>query len=198
MVLAGDLNSRCGNLHDFIGSDTVHESVTNNLSSLFEYQSDDILPDRICPDQAINTYGLKLIQLCIESGLRILNGRHSAYSADFTYCGPNGYSVIDYVLTTQDMFNFVKTFIVCNFNTFSDHAPLHIELKSTGNIAQDNNDVPETTNHTRFRWNDSVTADCRLSLEQNIHRLEQCFNDNDITTENGIDNCVSHVCQRVI
>ena len=65
----------------------LHDSVSDTLIPLFDYQNDEILSERVCPDQSINTYGLKLIQLCIESGLRIMNGRHSTYSKDFTYCG---------------------------------------------------------------------------------------------------------------
>ena len=79
--------------------------------------------NRNCPDPSSNSFGLKLIQLCIESGLRILNGRHKDnFPNDFTYCGPNGYSVIDYIITLPEVFDFIRKFIVCSFNMYADHS----------------------------------------------------------------------------
>ncbi|KAK3094374.1 hypothetical protein FSP39_000921 [Pinctada imbricata] len=186
-MLAGDLNGRCANLKDFIDCDFVHDSIR---STLFDYESDEYLPDRNCPDHNVNTYGIKLIQLCIESGLRILNGRLD-FSSDFTYCGPNGSSVLDYVLTTKDMFDYVQKFIVCNFNMYSDHAPLHIELKSIFVNTSLDGDGSECLNHVKYRWNENFASESKTALEQNLHRLELCIENNDIDTENGLNNCVT-------
>ena len=121
-----------------------------------------------------------------------MNGRHSNYSQDFTYCGPNGCSVVDYLLSKPDMFDFVKKFIVCNFNTYSDHAPLHVEFNC---LAVDKVSVQaendKSTVHTKFKWNDNMSDDSKVALEQNLYRLEQCINSNDISIEKGIDDCVS-------
>lgn len=96
-------------LNDYIECDNVHEQISDFISPICNYKEDDRLSDRVCPDKAVNAYGLKLIQMCIESGLRILNGRHVDNMAnDFTYCGSNGCSVIDYVLSTPDIFSYFK------------------------------------------------------------------------------------------
>lgn len=88
--------------------------------AVFEQISDFISPicnyTEVCPDKTVNAYGLKLVQMCIETGLRILNGRHADYMAnDSTYCGANGCCVIDYVLSNPGILLF---FMVCNFNTY--------------------------------------------------------------------------------
>ena len=193
VMLAGDLNCRCANLKDFIDSDVVHDSIR---STLFDYESDEYLPDRNCPDRNVNTYGIKLIQLCIESGLRILNGRLD-FSSDFTYCGPNGSSVLDYLLTTKDMFYYVQKFIVCNFNMYSDHAPLHIELKSIFVNTSLDIDDSECLKHVKYRWSDTFASESKTALEQNLHRLELCIQNNDINTENGLNNCVTTFIQEL-
>ena len=50
-------------LNDFIDGDVLHDTIHDNLNSLFDYKRDDQLPSRTCPDQAVNSYGLKIIQL---------------------------------------------------------------------------------------------------------------------------------------
>ncbi|KAK3084635.1 hypothetical protein FSP39_016616 [Pinctada imbricata] len=191
VMITGDLNARCGQLRDYIDDDFLHGSVIDQLSPFFDYQSDDVLSERICPDQAVNSYGFRLIQLCIESGVRILNGRHSPYSGDFTYCGPNGCSVIDYVLTTQDMFHCVNKFIIANFNTYSDHSPLHIELNTKLDDTLSVDEHVNCVNHVKYKWNNDMAVESRLNLEENLCRLEDCLRNNDLTTEVGIENCVS-------
>ena len=38
-------------------------------------------------------------------------------------------SVIDYLLTKPENFDNIDKFVISNFTTFSDHAPLHVHLK---------------------------------------------------------------------
>ena len=125
-----------------------------------------------------------------------MNGRIS-YSNDFTYCGPTGTSVIDYVLTTYDMFEYVKKFIVCNFNSYSDHAPLHIEFKSSFHVQNRVTMNRNVIDHSKFRWNDTFKNESKIELEQNIHVLRQCVTDNDLSTDSGVDNCVSTFIEKL-
>lgn len=43
--------------------------------------------------------------------------------------GARGQSVVDYCISTPDIFHITEQFIVSSFTVFSDHAPLHIQLK---------------------------------------------------------------------
>jgi hypothetical protein len=57
--------------------------------------------------------------------IKILNGCHgSGFANDYTYCGATALSVIDYLISTIDLFNYVDKFIISNFNEYSDHASL--------------------------------------------------------------------------
>ena len=42
--------------------------------------------------------------------------------------GLKGLSVIDYFISTPDIFQIVDQFIVSKFTVYSDHAPLHVKL----------------------------------------------------------------------
>jgi hypothetical protein len=65
------------------------------------------LSKRMNPDKSRNEYGFKLLKLCKSTGLRILNGRHgSGFANDYAHCGATSLSVIDYLISTIDLFNY--------------------------------------------------------------------------------------------
>ena len=51
-----------------------------------------------------------LLDLCKQSGMRILNDRCSGKDGKFTYVRSKGSSVVDYVFTSQNMMSFVDHF----------------------------------------------------------------------------------------
>ncbi|VDI13071.1 Hypothetical predicted protein [Mytilus galloprovincialis] len=129
--------------------------------------SDNNLPVRRNPDQGTNEYGTKLLNLCRSTGLRIVNGRHKDGTAnDFTFCGSRGMSVVDYLIVPFDYFHIVEQFIVSNFTSFSDPAPLHIRLQCktlSYTHEQQNRNVSSST-FDSFRWNDDLKEQCYESL----------------------------------
>ena len=82
------------------------------------------MPVRNNTDNVLNDHGQTLIELCIESRLRLLNGRLVDDSLGYrTYYGPLESSTIDYFITSEDLFNVFFFFV----NTFpppelSDHS----------------------------------------------------------------------------
>lgn len=99
MLIGDTTNSRTATLDNFICSDRIHRAVRNIVEDVFEYDSDVNIPARINPDLGTNSFETKLLNLCKNSGLQIMDGRHqNGLSNDYTYCGPNGMCVIDYVL----------------------------------------------------------------------------------------------------
>lgn len=102
--------------------------------------------------------------MCIETGLRILNGKYATNMANnFTYCGA---SVIDYVLSTLDIFSFIFKFI-CNVNGYSDHAPLHIELRTGINFTLNQSERTSFSRHfhVRYRWKEDLENDSAAKNE---------------------------------
>ena len=68
-----------------------------------------------------------LLELCKQTGLRILNGRvgDDKGIGRYTYVGSSGSSLVNYVITTQNLFRFVYTFVVKEANILSDHCRMH-------------------------------------------------------------------------
>jgi hypothetical protein len=112
-----------------------------------------LLPDtptmRASKDTHINPYGHKLLSLCKATGMRIVNGRLCEDTdGSYTYCNIHGTSVIDYLLSRECDFSLVKHFNVCDFNEWSDHAPLQFVL-DIGNHTE----TVTSYNYISYKWN---------------------------------------------
>lgn len=113
IILAGDFNARTGNVEqDFILNDNIHNDI-----SLFEnYTPDMNLPVRYCSDTTSLTRGRALNAMCIQSGLRILNGRTVGdFLGQYTCHTPRGSSVVDYTLVSESLFKNMSFFKVHKF-----------------------------------------------------------------------------------
>ena len=100
-----------------------------NGAELHESQNHDI-GRRYSLDMKSNKSGLRLINICKEASLRIVNGHLwlDKEQGNSTYQSVLGKSVIDYVLLGLEMFDNVMHFAVHGIYTFSDHAPLQISF----------------------------------------------------------------------
>jgi hypothetical protein len=142
VFVLGDINARTKTKDDFIANDLLHNSVIND--SILTYEQDCNLITRTNPDNGSNEYGMKLLNMCKSTGLRILNGRHECgLGNEYTFNGANGMSVIDYLLTSVNCFQMINNFVINDFNEFSDHAPLYVEMEigtqSTGaHVSEEN------------------------------------------------------------
>ena len=70
ILICGDMNTRTGNMSDFIQNDSeipIHSPLT--------YVVDKEFP-RTSKDMSVNAQGRCLLDMCISSRLRIMNGRH--------------------------------------------------------------------------------------------------------------------------
>ena len=92
VYIFGDFNSRVGHKSDFI----VHD-VINNCTDDIDYDPDSTLT-RASSDNTHNSHGLKLLDLCKATGMRIVNGRLSN-THHYTFLSTSGCSVIDYLIT---------------------------------------------------------------------------------------------------
>ncbi|CAG2221968.1 unnamed protein product [Mytilus edulis] len=193
VFLLGDMNARTAIGNDFIKHDSLYGSIFDDFNHIFNYMSDNNLPVRRNPDQGTNEYGTKLLNLCRSTGLRIVNGRHKDGTAnDFTFCGSRGMSVVDYLIVPFDYFHIVEQFIVSNFTSFSDHAPLHIRLQCKAlsyTHEQQNLNVSSST-FDSFRWNDDLKEQCYESLILNSGLLSQIVFCDAKKSQDGIDNYI--------
>ena len=69
--------------------------------------------------------GKRLLEICRNADLRILNARVSGDSLErATFYGKAGISVVDFVMCDQTLFSYILNFIVKEPRYLSDHSPL--------------------------------------------------------------------------
>ena len=120
VVLCGDFNSRTAEILDM------------NLDGKFKI-SPLYSETRSNRDQTVYTYGRKLIDLCRDNDILILNGRtrlHETHKNDgFTCIRHNGCSVIDYAISHVEAIASLSNFKVVEKLMESDHTPLSFKME---------------------------------------------------------------------
>ena len=127
--ITGSLNGRVGTEKDCIVSDILNKLLLGDIE-FPEYETDALFPNRLTENlRSPNSFGSRILELCKSSGLINCSGRFGQDSSKITFSNKNGCSIIDYLLMSHDSFyNTINTFKVCDFCTFSCHAPLHVEI----------------------------------------------------------------------
>lgn len=122
IIICGDFNARSSTYTDFVtDDDSIHMNVLPE-----DYTPDNFM-DRYSQDVGhVNNNGLLLLDLCKQTGLRILNGRvgEDKGVGKYTFVGNRGSSLVDYVLASQNLFDYVTSFKVHDPNILSDHCLL--------------------------------------------------------------------------
>ena len=94
VFLTGDFNAQTANLQDFTCSDTLldkHLNLDNETQEYFDQeaflQNNNIPVNRVSNDKKTNNTGYKLVDICKNNNLLILNGRFSlgAEKGKFTF-----------------------------------------------------------------------------------------------------------------
>jgi hypothetical protein len=117
IILCGDLNARTGSESDCIQDDSNDEHLP-----LYENYNSVIIQEKRCShDCKVDNRGKKLLDLCIGSKLRFLNGRMWGDSyGKFTCIKPSGSSVVDYVIMTH-VRKFTRKHIIFSSFRFYPH-----------------------------------------------------------------------------
>ena len=190
VVLCGDWNARVGNgsRPDFIPCDRVVENT----------DSDNYLPDslslRRSQDNVCNSHGLKLLDLCKSTSLRIANGRLGSDNGigTFTYASRTGCSVIDYVILGQSDFCCMNDFKIHPFCEWSDHTPLSYNI-----VCNNDHFITKGPQYrTRIKWNDSLRNDLRRNLVARLTDLNTAVSQIDISDRHSIDSCIEKFSTR--
>ena len=195
IIIGGGFNSRIGTKADFIVEDR------KDLDFLPEgYELDTFTTHRNNEDVSLNSYGEQLIQLCVASKLRVLNGRtREDLQGHFIYLG---YRVVAQ-WTSENIFqiNQVQQLSVQPFTTFSDHRlilltilwkyPTRIDETNTSNCALEDKSQG-------FIWNSKLEKLYTEALEKEQGSIKRKdFNElqaNKIENKNvEIENLLSNV-----
>jgi hypothetical protein len=116
IILCGDMNARSGSEPDFIQNDNYDIYVPVND----DYVYDLVQEKRQSQDDKIDSRGKQLLELCIATQMRILNGRvigdlYGRYTCHKT----TGSSVVDYIILSEELLSsifFLRSLIL--FPTF--------------------------------------------------------------------------------
>ena len=184
LLIMGDLNARIGDRKDFI-NDGV-----NKIPNMDWYTESDFCIPRKSKDNSINNFGKSLIDLCTETDIHIFNGRMGSDKAgEFTNITENGCSVVDYIMGTSDIFEYISEFQVLNDMAVSNHRPLMCLVKTKGNEQFGTyEESVNTSKLPKFKWSIQGKEHFiqQLSDKQYMFRqmTEAC------QTHNNIDNAV--------
>ena len=165
--VCGDLNARTGLLDDRPTSlynedkECIRQGLTVNV-----WEKDSIL-GRFSRDKTVHGHGKDIINLCLASGLRIMNGRCYLDKGigDYTYIHNDKKSVIDYLLVQEQLFSVLSHFEIGIKWPETDHRPIifHFNIesgpRSFNNIGQEN-----VTKYSRFYWSKNSTRNVRECL----------------------------------
>lgn len=128
IALIGDFNARTGSNTDYIVNDTDNINIFQDILPI-DYDVDNCI-NRNSVDKIINKQGKELINLCVSSRLRILNGRYLGDSfGHYTCYTTNGNSTVDYAMVNDSLLSSVKFFCTTELNYISDHVQIYFVLK---------------------------------------------------------------------
>ena len=117
VLLLGDFNSRTGRLRDYVPSDNfvfdlldVDPETQATINSHVILENLGIPLNRCSKDNVTNAHGLRLIELCRNNNLFILNGRMgNERFGDYTF---KDRSVIDYAIAKANLFENILDFSI--------------------------------------------------------------------------------------
>jgi hypothetical protein len=203
VCLLGDFNARTSNLPEFTEFDEFvmdDEVKTQDEEDMQIVNKMGLNQCRKSRDLKVNNYGYKLLNLCKEQGLYMLNGRvGNDINGEFT-C--KNKSVVDYGIASPVIMDSCTEFEVMEFlELYSDvHCPIHTVLK--GDIQNKKKKtalVDSDTYVTIPRWAEDkkVSFVQNLSLERiNVinEDIVQLANNVNNVKQMDIDNLYSEVC----
>ena len=116
-MILGDINARCGTRSDTIQDSYLFEKYISTIDNTDYTLPHSVIPERCSMDNTCNPSGLKLLDICLSTDIKIVNGRFGddAGKGHFTFMSSLGESLIDYALMSQDLFPLINNFIVHEF-----------------------------------------------------------------------------------
>ena len=154
VILQRDLNAHVRNESDVLMQDKFDN----------DFSSDNILslPPRTSEDSTkVDGRGEELLDLCKAFNLVIINGRKTGDPfGKITSYQWNGKSVVDYAISSSDIFTDITFFKVGNYSPWiSDHCPLFFEIHKRGNydLKKNGSQFEKAPDHFYFRDVDKET-----------------------------------------
>ena len=182
IILCGDFNARTGRSIDYIQMDSNHNYY--KLPNNYDYET---FHERHSMDQIIQKNGRRLVNICMNNQLYIQNGRTLGdLQGKFTCFQPQGCSVVDYVICSQELTREIKYMKVKDLMQQSDHCPMIVNInipcidkinylklqKTNVNLKKENENKNENIHIPRFRWDDESRENFQKTLKLPIIRTQ--------------------------
>ena len=147
---------------------------------------------RFSMDKKVDSSGLRLLEICKEANLRIVNGRAGDDKGigNYTFQSVLGRSVIDYILLPPRLFDRISNFFVHDITVLSDHAPLQLFL----NLSMERASVSENIEVKTIKWNTSKIGDFRGLLQSSLNQLQSTIDgvvSGNCSIDEGVDTFAS-------
>ena len=190
IILCGDLNARPGSEPYFIQNDSYEDHVQVNE----DYECDIVQEIRNSYDNKLDARGKQLLEFCVTTKMRILNGRViDDLFGKYTCHKPTGSSVVDYIILSEELLTSVLYFKVSDFiPNYSDcHCILSMNLLTKYSIHVPNNKCKLIDFSTAYRWVSSSAAKfqdtlchpiCKKSIKDFLKKNLDGVDDPDIPT----------------
>ena len=164
-------NSELANRSNFIeNEDELCGTLQNILSD--EYICDFNI-NRNSVDSVFNSQGQQLMDLCIASQLRVLNGRFIGdMKGNMTCFKPNGTSTVDYALASMDLVNSVNFFQVLDPSYLSDHAQITVYLNCNMLIPNMNLNYKPNVLKKSYKW-EHISKEKLFNVLQEVNTVEK-------------------------
>ena len=182
VMLLGDFNARTGVVQ---GDHIVHDD-TQYTPTDETYRSDEEIMYRNNMDTYVNEYGRRLLELCRNARLRIVNGRVLGDTTGRMTCYQwNGSSVVDYCIADEDLLGAIEYFKVHELKgTLSNHCKISLQIPSCIRLSsgrQQMYDIPK-----RVKWCERVSNAfiSNLKTEDAQMKIKSIENDIEINTVN--------------
>ena len=170
IMLVGDFNARTNKYPD---------SVNYDSDTIIPIYHNDNIPNRMSQDKVIDNRGKHLLEICVQSHLRILNGRCLGDTLGKYTCHTyNGSSVVDYSIISESIYNDILYFHVENFiGNLSDHCMITTFIKIIEPIQNNYRTINlSKLNNKTVKWTDNV----KTTFINNINSAESEKEINDL------------------
>ena len=175
LIITGDVNARTAEMKDYTENDDFLSELfdfdpetVEFFSHINKHEKYDVLRDRQSRDRHTNNSGYKLIDMCKNHNLFILNGRFGKDKAkgNFTF---RQSSVIDYTLVTTECLQIFRDFEVNETDSLSSdgHCLLsHSLLLDASPFQVKNKQVPQTAPYSKWIPGKSESFCRNINLDQ--------------------------------
>ena len=126
---------------------------------------DEDVGPRCNQDQVVNERGRKLIELCVQCRLRILNGRSLGDSQGYFTCHrPQGSSAVDHMLLSEEMLHRVQFFHVYEKLDLSDHCKISMMMRCKVRKPDMHDKTKLTPMPHNYKWEESSIRSYQYAL----------------------------------